>query len=215
MRGVLEAVGARANGRVGIRRSTSAHLLLLLGAALLSLALGLAIRRLAGTGSATSPPTSGTHVLGARAMAALPTALSGPVSAAMGADDPGYHVTTGSGGGVSAQTPAQHLTASFGAAGVTVSSARQRLSLGLRAVGFGAALAPVAPVAPRGQANRVVFSHPGLSEWYLNGPLGLEQGFTIARAPAGRQGGPLTLALSLSSSASARLATGHQSFIVG
>ena len=34
------------------------------------------------------------------------------------------------------------------------------------------------------KANRVTYAHPGLSEWYVNGPLGLEQGFTIPRAPA-------------------------------
>ncbi len=213
MRGVLEAVGVRANGRVWSRRSASARWLLL-GAALVSLALGLAVRELAGT-RAASPPAPGTHVLPARAMATLPTALRGPVSAAMGADDPSYHVTTGSAGGLTARTPAARLSTTFGAAGVTVASAGQHLSLGLRAVGFGAALAPVAPVAPRGQANRVVFSHAGLSEWYLNGPLGLEQGFTIGHAPAGTQGGALTLALNLSSSAPARLAPGHKGFTVG
>ncbi len=35
-------------------------------------------------------------------------------------------------------------------------------------------------------------------EWYANGPLGLEQGFTLARAPAGRSTGTLTLAMTLS-----------------
>ena len=214
MRGVLEAVGVRAHGRMGIRRSASPRWMLL-GAALLSLALGLAGRELAGPGSATSPTAPGTQVLPHSGMATLPTALRGPVSAAMGAADPRYHVTTASAAGLTARTPAAHLSTSFGTAGVTVSSAAQHLSLGLRAVGFGNALAPVAPVTPRGQANGVVFSHPGLSEWYLNGPLGLEQGFTITHAPAGTQGGPLTLALDLSSSAPATLAAGHKGFTVG
>ena len=119
----------------------------MLAAALLSLALGLGVRELAGTGSATSPPQSGAQALPARAMAALPASLSGPVSAAIGADDPGYHVAA-SGRGLTARTPAQHLSASFGTTGVVVGSAKQHLSLGLRAVGFGTALAPVAAVAP-------------------------------------------------------------------
>jgi len=214
MRGVLEVVGVRANGRTGIRSSASPRWLLL-AAALLSLALGLAVRELAGPGSSSSPAVAGPKVFPARAMTTLPTALSGPVSAAMGAEDPGYQVASAGSGGLSARTPAQHLHASFAASGVTIASPAQHLSLGLRAVGFGASLTPVSRVAPHGQANRVVYSHPGLSEWYLNGPLGLEQGFTVARAPAGAQHGPLTLALGLSSSVPARLAPGHKAFTVG
>ncbi len=212
MRGVLEAVGVRASGRAGIWRAASARRLLLL-AALVSLGLGLAVRQLAAPGAATTPAASATHVSGAAATA-LPIALRGPLSAAIGAADRSYRVATAAGGGLTALTPAQHLRSSFGASGVTVASAGQRLSLGLRAIGLGAARTPVAPVAPRGRANRVVLAHQGLSEWYLNGPLGLEQGFTISHAPAGH-GGPLTLALGLSSSAPARLSPNHKGFTVG
>ena len=34
-----------------------------------------------------------------------------------------------------------------------------------------------------------MYSHPGLSEWYVNGPAGLEQGFTVSRALPGAAGG--------------------------
>ena len=34
-------------------------------------------------------------------------------------------------------------------------------------------------------ANRVVYRHGSLEEWYVNGPLGLEQGFTLGARPAG------------------------------
>jgi len=37
-----------------------------------------------------------------------------------------------------------------------------------------------------------------LTEWYVNGPLGLEQGFTLAERPAKANGSPLTFELSLS-----------------
>ncbi|HTY95732.1 MAG TPA: IPT/TIG domain-containing protein, partial [Solirubrobacteraceae bacterium] len=53
------------------------------------------------------------------------------------------------------------------------------------------------------------------SEWYANGPLGLEQGFTVSRPPAGGEVGPLTLELSLSSSAPAVVAPGGKGFTVG
>jgi hypothetical protein len=43
------------------------------------------------------------------------------------------------------------------------------------------------------EGNRVSYRRGGLTEWYLNGPLGLEQGFTLERRPAGV--GSLTLAV--------------------
>jgi hypothetical protein len=42
-----------------------------------------------------------------------------------------------------------------------------------------------------------------MTEWWVNGPLGLEQGFTVARAPQGD--GPLTLLLTLSGELSPRV----------
>jgi hypothetical protein len=35
---------------------------------------------------------------------------------------------------------------------------------------------------------QVHYRHGALDEWYLNGPAGLEQGFTLATAPAGAGG---------------------------
>ena len=61
-------------------------------------------------------------------------------------------------------------------------------------------------MAPSSSGNRVVYQHPGISEWYTNGPLGLEQGFTLARPPAAHGAGPLTLAVELSGDAHASLA---------
>jgi hypothetical protein len=59
------------------------------------------------------------------------------------------------------------------------------------------ALRAIRAAVPRAQGNRVVYRRGALSEWYANGPLGLEQGFTLSRPPPGRKTGPLTLALSV------------------
>ena len=45
---------------------------------------------------------------------------------------------------------------------------------------------------------RVEYERAGVQEWYVNGPLGLEQGFTIAAAPAGT--GEVELAIATSGS---------------
>ena len=84
------------------------------------------------------------------------------------------------------------------------------MGLSLRAAGFGSSLRTLAAVAPRAAGNRIIYPHGGLSETYANGPLGLEQGFTIARAPAQLAAGPLTLAIAFSGNASASLLHGAQ-----
>jgi trimeric autotransporter adhesin len=103
---------------------------------------------------------------------------------------------------------------SFTRSGVSVRSGTTRLGLSLLAVGYGSALTPVVQTAPSAHANRVLYRHPGLSEWYANGPLGLEQGFTIPRVPGRHPVAPLTLSMALSGNARASLAKGAQSIIL-
>ncbi len=155
---------------------------------------------LLGSVAATSPvrPTA----LHRESLIALPAGAIGPVSAALGGDAAAYRVGS-SEGALVARNPAQRLRLSFRADGVSIGSGSARVGLGLRAIGFGSTLRAIAPVAPRAQGNRVTYGHGAVQEWYANGPLGLEQGFTIARAPAAPARGPLTLAVELSGNASA------------
>ncbi len=44
-------------------------------------------------------------------------------------------------------------------------------------------------VPPRAEGCRTEYTHPGLVEWYVNRPQGLEQGYAVAAPPPGR--GPL------------------------
>lgn len=182
----------------------------LLTAALAAIAVG-------ATAIAVAPKEYSPLPAGARAahslhggLLGLPLAARGPANAAIGAKEPRYRVTT-DGAGLAATSPAQHLSARFAAGGVSVSSGSAHLSLGLRSVRYGSAQQTLAPVAPRGHTNRVLYAHPGLLESYANGPLGIEQGFTVARAPrAHAGGGALTLSLALSGNTHAALAAGGQ-----
>ena len=47
------------------------------------------------------------------------------------------------------------------------------------------------------------YPHAGVDEWYANGPLGLEQGFTVARRPDGGVG-PVVVSLSVAGNLHAR-----------
>ena len=136
----------------------------------------------------------------APAARSLPLALEASASRALGASDPAYAVRAAAGGLV-AGNPAQHIEARFGHSGVTAATGAIAVHLSVRAIGRGATVTPVAPEgAPRAHANEVVYDRAGLAEWYANGPAGLEQGFTVARAPESGSG-PLTLAVALSGNA--------------
>ncbi|GIW43467.1 MAG: hypothetical protein KatS3mg077_0749 [Candidatus Binatia bacterium] len=80
----------------------------------------------------------------------------------------------------------QHrFDAEFRKDGVRVRWGKEHLALhyfGIAGVKPGA---PIRPVVPRSQANQVEYRRDVLTEWYVNGPLGLQQGFTVATRPPG------------------------------
>ena len=181
----------------------------LLAVAALSLAIGSAVFETLARGHSSAPAGVRARGFSQQGLLNLPLAAQGPVSAALAADTPAYRVSADR-AGFRAASPAQNLTSTFTRAGVSVSAGATRLGLSLRGVGYGSTLSALDPVAPVARGSRVVYQRPGVTEWYTNGPLGLEQGFTIARAPAGHAVGPLTLAIAVSGNAAASLAKGAQ-----
>ncbi len=147
-----------------------------------------------------------------RGLAKLPLAAQAPVSAALGAASPAYAARV-AGGSVFTSNAGQHLRARFDRSGAQVRAGAESFGLELTSVGNGGALSPLTSVAPRADANRVVYSYPAVSESFVNGPLGLEQRFTVARAPA-HGAGPLTLSLSLSGDVRARASEGGRGLVL-
>lgn len=146
--------------------------------------------------------TAGHATTAHHGLTSLPLAAQGPVSAALGHDEPAYRVTA-----LQAVNPAQHLRAGFSRRGVMVASGKARLGMALSAYGYASALEPVESAPPRANANRVSYAHGALTEWYANGPLGIEQGFDVAARPSAAAG-PLTLSLALSGNLAGRLQHG-------
>ena len=174
---------------------------LLLALALASLALGVLLFGVVldhGFGGASQPVASGVraHSYSQSGLLSLPLAAQGPVSAALGADQPAYRIH-----GLTARNPAQRFSARFGRSGITITTGSARFAISLQAFGRIGAMQQLGAVVPSARTNRVEYARGGLQEWYANGPLGLEQGFDIARRPAGS--GALTL--SLAAPAGARL----------
>jgi hypothetical protein len=150
---------------------------------------------------------SASHGLG---LSALPLTAQGVASSTVAASNPAYRIGH-SAGGLRADNPAQRLEAGFHASGVDVRAGATRVHLALQGVGWGARLRPVAAAQPGAAANRVSYRRNGVVESYANGPLGLEQSFTVAAAPSGRSHGRLTLSIGLAGNAGATLARGGQS----
>jgi hypothetical protein len=124
----------------------------------------------------------------------LPSLAYARMSGAIGADDGTYHAVAHS-RGVRMDNDEQALAADFTATGVEFRLGRNRWRLALRGYGHGGALRDTPAVAPVSTANRVEYRRGPLTEWYVNGPVGVEQGFTIARAPEPSNGQPLTVTL--------------------
>jgi hypothetical protein len=183
----------------------------LLAAAVLSLAIGSLVYQApsmwhAGPVARRARPV---RALARAGLLSLPLSARAPVSAALGAASPAYRVTS-TRDGLSAANPVQRLSSRFTAAGVSVSSGATRLGLQLQGAGYGSSLLALAEVAPSMHGDRVVYQHPGVTEWYANGPLGLEQGFTVTSAPSHHASGPLTLAIALAGNSRPALAPGAQ-----
>jgi uncharacterized repeat protein (TIGR01451 family) len=138
-----------------------------------------------------------------RGTAGAPLSLQEAVSVAVGNASPRFAVKR-VGNGVVARTGA--LTARFDAAGAAVAAPGGEMRLALAGIGRGDTLAPPQRSRPGIDGSRVLYDRGGgVTEWYRNGPLGIEQGFTLRRRipsrPAGR---PLVVALSVSGSLTAR-----------
>ncbi len=139
-----------------------------------------------------------------RGLALLPASALAPVSAALGAKSGVYSFRT-AGDGFAATAPAGGLTVAANRAGVVLSAKSLKLGLSLSSWGYGTSLTSVGAVAPSALANRVSYSRGALSEWYVNGAAGVEQGFDVAAPPASAASGRLTLSLSVTGDSRARL----------
>ena len=132
-------------------------------------------------GVPASPRTSNVRLRSG--LAAVPLGARPAVGATLGRVDPAYWFR-----GLRAANPAQRLRVGFSAHGMRVASGHGVLGLSLIAFGRPGAESRVAPEVPGASGNRAVYDRGIVREWYTNRPLGVEQGFDVARAPAGASG---------------------------
>ena len=131
-------------------------------------------------------------------LASLPLTAQSRISASLGRDDLQYGVQSEH-GVLQAKNPAQQITSQFGNKGVKFCVDGACWQLSLLSYGYGSTVQAVQGISPtRANSNRVEYRRGMLTEWYVNGPAGLEQGFTLAQTPGKTCGQPLSIALAIS-----------------
>jgi hypothetical protein len=114
----------------------------------------------------------------------LDSAQQALLSAGLGAKDESYHAKA-EGEGFLLASPNQGLTASLRGGEVEVRGSNGAAGMRFLRWGCDLALAPVSGSRTEAQANRVQLVRDGVVEWYVAGPQGIEQGFTVAAPGAG------------------------------
>jgi hypothetical protein len=129
----------------------------------------------------------------------LPDQAQNSISASLGLDLPQYHARK-TREGYETENLRQGLTTQFTATGVDIRTGHDHWKMALQSYGYGTKFRLVRQVSPRVAGNRIEYQRGLLTEWYINGPFGLEQGFTLKRQPQRSNGGPLRVTFALSGS---------------
>ena len=152
------------------------------------------------------PTPAADHIVDS--LAELPLAAQASISAAIGRDQTAYHAAKVD-DELQMSNPNQSLVVDFSPDGIAVEAGAAHWGLNPRGYGYGQTLRTVSPALPQATANRIEYRRGMLTEWYVNGPLGLEQGFTLTAPPppllTEERSSQLTLALALEGNLEARL----------
>jgi hypothetical protein len=151
-----------------------------MGVLVAAAALSCAVVLLAAAFASVSGVSAGARVSRAGPLSALPAAARGSVSEALGRAQPAYRVE-----GLRAENAAQGLRLSFGRDRITVVTGAGRVAFSVAGFGRIDAVHAVAVASPRADANTVRYVRGRLVEWYANGPVGLDQGFSVGSRPRG------------------------------
>ena len=117
-----------------------------------------------------------------------------------------HRVEPGIAGGFDMANPGHRMLGSFSEKGVSLEGDGWSAGLAFAAWGRAGEMSAAVPVEPRAEGCRVEYHRPGITEWYVNGPRGLEQGFTLAAAPAGE--GPVRIELAVDDALEAEVLAG-------
>lgn len=122
--------------------------------------------------------------------------ISKKESRVIGIDDRLYHAKM-TRGTIFFLNSKHNLCATFDRRGAKIRGNKGSMRFQVIALGYGETLKPLKSISPVAYQNRVEYKRDTLSEWYINGPMGVEQGFTLNQPPTKSSDGLLTIALDL------------------
>lgn len=140
-------------------------------------------------------------------LADLPVSAQYAISASIGRDQSAYHAAANPQGLVLSNV-ANGFTAQLQSGVLHVSSGAETFDMSLEAFGRGSAVQQVWITGRSSSDNRVECDFGPIDAWYVNGPGGLQQGFTIAQPPA-PDGEPLVVDLGLRGDLTATINAGR------
>jgi len=146
---------------------------------------------------AGQPPEPSRLAQGRQEISQLPAPAQAGISTAIGRDQTAFHARRES-GKLRFDNPGHRLKARFTREGAEVEAAGNRFRIQFAGYGRGDRHTSPLSIQPQASANRVEYRRGHLTEWYVNGPLGLEQGFTVEKPPEPARDEPLSIALTIS-----------------
>jgi hypothetical protein len=146
-------------------------------------------------GMAQAAPQPRESAAASRGLDSVPIESRYAISAEIGLDQPGYHARQ-NGSALAADNPGQDMSIKFGATGVEIGAGVDGFAVHPVQWGYGDTLVELAAGIPRALDNIITVQHGTVSQWYVNGPLGLQQGFTVAERPQAGSG-PLKIAMAI------------------
>ena len=122
------------------------------------------------------------------------------ISASIGADQAAYSATANSNG----YSFNHQYSVSMTTTGTTFQAGADSWQFMPKSYGYGSAQQPIASSTPTASKNRVTYDTAGIDTWFVNGPLGVQQGFTVENRPdSGNPLQPLVVTVGIGGSLSA------------
>lgn len=141
-------------------------------------------------------PISPGNSAGIRSLSQLPIPAQGILSEAVGRGDTAFHARRDA-AGWRLENDTNGVRALFDANGAVARLGGAEWNMGLHAWGFGKTLHVTTAQVPTAHQNRVEYARDGIVEWYVNGVLGLQQGFTVETSAQEARDAALSLMLRL------------------
>jgi len=128
----------------------------------------------------------------------LPPGAAMAMAKAMLKELPEEYQLTAEGRGYSQSNPAHDMDIDFTPDGLQVMTGGKSWGMALTGIGTRSSVRPVQKAVLMNDHGRMVYARGDVVEWYVNTPWGMEQGFTIRKAPGERSRDGLVVELTLS-----------------